>query len=246
MKLENATIIVTGGAQGLGLAMAMHLHDRGAKVLVADRNAQALQGLQDRVETHVLDVTDPEQAKVFAHAVVRQHGQIDALINNAGVIYSEPFVNIMNPQDMMHDYKRFADSLQVNLHSVFIMTSAVVEQMVLTRTKGVIINISSISANGNEGQTAYSAAKAAVNAMTVTWAKELGRFGIRCNAIAPGFMDTPSTNEALSATIRKHLIESTPLRRLGDPEEAGKAVACLLENDFINGAVLPLNGGLVI
>ncbi|MEM5786757.1 MAG: SDR family oxidoreductase, partial [Syntrophobacteraceae bacterium] len=168
------------------------------------------------------------------------------LVNNAGVIFSEPFVNIMNPAGMMHDYGRYRDSLVANLDSVFIVTSAVVEQMVLNRTRGAIVNISSISASGNEGQTAYSAAKAGVNAMTVTWSKELGRLGIRCNAVAPGFVDTGSTRRALSESVLKHIQSSTPLRRLGKAHEVAQAVAALIENDFMNGVVLNVNGGLTI
>jgi 3-oxoacyl-[acyl-carrier protein] reductase len=152
----------------------------------------------------------------------------------------------MNPDGIMHDYGRFRASLNVNLDSVFIMTSAVVEQMVTRRGKGVIVNISSICACGNEGQTAYSAAKAAVNAMTVTWSRELGRWGIRCNAVAPGFIDTDSTRRALSEPILKHIQASTPLRRLGEAGEVAQAVAAVIENDFINGAVLAVNGGLAI
>ncbi|SHN64819.1 SDR family NAD(P)-dependent oxidoreductase [Desulfovibrio litoralis] len=246
MKLEQAKILVTGGAQGLGYAIATHLQSCGAFVIIADCNAEALKNLPSTFELHALDVTSPEQAQRIAKHIVAEHGHIDVLVNNAGVIFSEPFVNIMNPQNMMHDYQRFSDSLKVNLDSVFIMTSAVVEQMVLKRTKGVIINISSISAHGNEGQTAYSAAKAGVNAMTATWAKELGRYGIRCNAVAPGFIGTDSTKKSLSEPILKHIMSNTPLRRLGEPYEVAKAVACLIENDFINGAILPVDGGLVI
>jgi 3-oxoacyl-[acyl-carrier protein] reductase len=168
------------------------------------------------------------------------------LINNAGSIYSEPFVNLMNPESMMHDYGRFRESLRVNLDSVFIVTAAVVKRMVLKRKPGVIVNISSISGQGNSGQTAYSAAKGALNALTVTWAKELGCFGIRCNAVAPGFIGTDSTHAALSEAAIKHIVANTPLRRLGEASEVARAVAALVENDFINGEVLNVNGGLRI
>jgi 3-oxoacyl-[acyl-carrier protein] reductase len=178
--------------------------------------------------------------------ILERHSRLDILVNNAGVIFSEPFVNIMNPAGMMHDYRRFRDSLTVNLDSVFIVSSAAVEHMVMRRTKGVIVNISSISACGNEGQTAYSAAKAGVNAMTVTWSKELGRWGIRCNAVAPGFIGTESTRSALNESILKHIQANTPLRRLGEASEVAQAVAAIIENDFINGVVLDVNGGLTI
>lgn len=246
MELDGAVVLVTGGAKGLGLSIAAHLQVRGAKVIVADLDTKALSALPENIVGHVLDVTRLDDAKAMVKVVVEQHGRIDVLINNAGVIYSEPMVNIMNPSGMMHDFDRFRKSISANLDSVFIMTSAVVEQMVMRRTKGVIINISSISSCGNEGQTAYSAAKAGVNAMTVTWSKELGRLGIRCNAVAPGFIDTDSTRSALNESILKHIQSNTPLRRLGKPTEVAKAVAALIDNDFMNGVVLNVDGGLKI
>lgn len=246
MEVEGAVALVTGGAQGLGLAIARRLADDGATVVVADRNPQALAALAEGLEGVSMDVTDPEQVRTVVAGIVERHGRVDILVNNAGVIFSEPFVNVMNPAGIMHDYGRFRASLTVNLDSVFIVTAAVVEHMVKLRIKGAIVNISSISACGNEGQTAYSAAKAGVNAMTVTWAKELGRWGIRSNAVAPGFIGTDSTRQALNETVLKHIQTSTPLRRLGRAAEVAQAVIALIENDFINGTVLDVNGGLTI
>ncbi|BAO28803.1 SDR family NAD(P)-dependent oxidoreductase [Sulfuritalea hydrogenivorans] len=246
MRIDGAVALVTGGARGLGLAIASHLQSLGATVIAADLDQDALSQLPASLTGRILDVTSPADARAVIAEIIERHGRIDILVNNAGVIYNEPFVNIMNPDGIMHDYGRFRASLNVNLDSVFIMTSAVVEQMVTRRGKGVIVNISSICACGNEGQTAYSAAKAAVNAMTVTWSRELGRWGIRCNAVAPGFIDTDSTRRALSEPILKHIQASTPLRRLGEAGEVAQAVAAVIENDFINGAVLAVNGGLAI
>lgn len=246
MVVKGAVALVTGGAQGLGLAIARRLAEEGATVVVADHNAKTLAALPQGLEGVPMDVTEPEQVKPAVAGIVERFGRLDILVNNAGVIFSEPFVNIMNPAGVMHDYGRFRASLTVNLDSVFIVTSAVVEHMVKRRTKGVIVNISSISASGNEGQTAYSAAKAGVNAMTVTWAKELGRWGIRSNAVAPGFIGTDSTRDALNEAALKHIQSNTPLRRLGQADEVAQAVIALVENDFINGAVLDVNGGLTI
>lgn len=246
MEIEGKITLVTGGAKGLGLAIATHLQELGAIVIVADLDAKAIAALPEKIDRYLLDVTRPDDAKTVVEKIVRQYGRIEILVNNAGVIFSEPFVNIMNPAGMMHDYSRFRDSIDANLDSVFIMTSAVVEQMVLRRTQGAIVNISSISACGNEGQTAYSAAKAGVNAMTVTWSKELGRFGIRCNAVAPGFVGTESTHKALNEAIIKHIQNNTPLRRLGLANEVAQAVEAVISNDFINGVVLNVNGGLTI
>lgn len=244
MQISGAVAVVTGGAKGLGLAISHQLLEEGAQVVVLDRDAEALERLAQDFGRQCCDVTSPDDARTAIAAVVEHHGRIDILVNNAGVIYNEPFVNIMNPGRMMHDYGRFRDSLAVNLDSVFIMTSAAVEHMVTCRIKGAIVNISSISARGNEGQTAYSAAKAAVNAMTITWSKELGRWGIRCNAVAPGFIDTESTRAALSEASLKHIQTNTPLRRLGAAREVALAVISVLENDFVNGAIFDVNGGL--
>ena len=124
------------------------------------------------------------------------------------------------------------------------MTVAVIEKMITTRTKGVVLNIGSISAAGNPGASAYSAAKAAVHALTRTWATELGPMGIRVIAIAPGFMDTDSARAATSETALRETIKRVPLRRLGKTEEVADAVVAVIENDFFNGKVFELDGGL--
>jgi 3-oxoacyl-[acyl-carrier protein] reductase len=118
--------------------------------------------------------------------------------------------------------------------------------MLRRRKKGVVINLSSISAHGNPGQSAYSAAKAGVNALTRTWAKELGGFGIRFVSIAPGFLDTASTRAALSEPILSRLQEQIPLRRLGEVEHIYQTVRFIIENDYVNGTVLEIDGGLTV
>ncbi|MGS2716908.1 SDR family NAD(P)-dependent oxidoreductase [Eionea flava] len=246
LEVRGAVILVTGGANGLGLIISKHLRALGARVVVADRNAEALKNIPKGIEGYVMDVTKPEDVKSVIDGIFNKYEKVDVLINNAGVIFSEPFVNIMNPDGIMHSYQRFKDSITVNLDSVFIVSSAVVKRMVERRIKGNIVNISSISARGNEGQTAYSAAKAGVNAVTVTWSKELARIGIRCNAIAPGFIGSDSTHSALSESAIKHVLNNTPLRRLGEALEVAKAVTSVIENEFINGVVLDVNGGLTI
>ncbi|MCL4127296.1 UNVERIFIED_CONTAM: hypothetical protein GTU68_056681 [Idotea baltica] len=117
--------------------------------------------------------------------------------------------------------------------------------MIMTRTKGVIINISSISARGNAGQSAYSAAKAGLESMTVVWAKELGSFGIRCVAVAPGFMNTESTNDAVTQEVLDHVKKETPIRRLGKAEDIADAVKFVIQSDYMNGKTLQIDGGLV-
>ena len=241
MKISGSVALVTGGCGGLGRAIADMLAERGARVVVADCNPEALAQLPEGFGRVLLDVTDPEQARRVAADVAEEYGAIHLLVNCAGRIVSAPFVNIMSPDQMMLSYDSFRNDVKINLDSVFIVTSAVTEQMVRRRTRGCIVNI---SARGNEGQTSYAAAKAGVNAMTVTWSKELGRLGIRCNAVAPGFIGTSSTYAALQDAHIKHIVSSTPLRRLGEAQEVALAVCALAENDFINGVVLDVNGGL--
>ena len=246
MIIEGCVSLVTGGCGGLGRPIADALQNAGAKTIIADYNDESLAALPETYGSIKIDVTEPQSVKSAVDDVVAKYGPIDLLVNCAGRIVSAPFVNIMNPAGMMLSYVQFRQDLLINLDSVFMVTSAVVEKMVMKRKRGCIINISSISARGNEGQTSYSAAKAAVEAMTITWAKELGRFGIRSNAIAPGFVDTPSTHAALTSAQIKHITDSTPLKRLGNAEEIAAAVLALAGNDFINGAILAVNGGLTI
>lgn len=244
METKGAVAVVTGACGGLGLAISEYLSQLGARIVAVDCNAEALAMLEPRWGRQTLDVTNPESVKQGVAAIVDREQRIDILVNCAGRIESAPFVNIMNPTSIMLDYARFREGLAINLDSVFLMTSAVVEHMVMRRVRGCIVNISSISARGNEGQTSYSAAKAAVNALTTTWSKELGRLGIRVNAVSPGFIGTPSTHAALSEGHIKHIVSSTPLHRLGEAKEVGKAVAALVDNDFCNGVILDVNGGL--
>ncbi|RUR08743.1 SDR family oxidoreductase [Legionella sp. km772] len=246
MKIKDSVILITGGAKNLGLEMALYLHKQGAIVLVVDYDAKAVAQLPPEIKAYVLDITDSNKVQLLIKNLFEEHGSIQVLINNAGLIHSEPMINIMNVDNMAHSYQSFRHCLTANLDTAFIMSSAVVAQMVMKRTKGLIINMSSISAEGNEGQVAYSAAKAAINAMTLSLAKELGRFGIRCNAVAPGFIETESTYKALNPSIIKHIQDNTPLRRLGQAVEVAQAVTSLIENDFMNGVILPVNGGLTL
>ena len=242
LKIKESVAVVTGGASGLGLGIATSLFNSGAKVIVFDVNQEKLKKLNNNFTTYHLDITNYDLVQNTVNDVIDNHSRIDILVNNAGVIYNEPLINVMNPQNMKHSYANFKRNLEVNLNSVFIMSSIIVEKMVLKRIKGVIINISSIAAKGNAGQTAYAASKAGVEAMTKTWSKELGSFGIRAVAVAPGFINTESTSEALNDKIIKHIKSNTPLKRLGEVENVSQSVLYVIENDFLNGTVIEVDG----
>jgi 3-oxoacyl-[acyl-carrier protein] reductase len=126
------------------------------------------------------------------------------------------------------------------------MTSHVVDKMIASRTKGVVVNISSISSKGNPGQSAYSAAKAGINALTATWSKEFGAFGIRVVAVSPGFINTESTHIALNESMILELSKEIPLGRLGNTSDIAKSVIYAFECDYLNGKILEIDGGLVM
>jgi 3-oxoacyl-[acyl-carrier protein] reductase len=157
-----------------------------------------------------------------------------------------PLVNLLQRPDNRHPIDLWHNVIEVNQHAVFYTTRSFVSNMIKNRNNGVVVNISSIAAGGNIGQTAYSASKAAVEAMTKVWAKELGAFGIRTVAIAPGFIDTTGTRDALEEKMLGNWIDKTPLKRTGKIEEIVSAVQFAIINDFLTGVVIGLNGGLTI
>lgn len=249
MDVSEKRAIVTGGVRGLGRSVVESLLSREVHVTVFDVNREGMEKLQSdhpSVNCIECDVSNYDQV---LEATARYHADFrsaDILINNAGILYSAPMVRISSTGIEKHDVDTWNRVLATNLSSVFYMTSCVVEKMISTRTKGVIVNISSVSASGNAGQSAYSAAKAGVNALTATWAKELSMLGIRVVAVAPGFTETESTRQALSEAALQEVIRKVPLRRLGKPQEIAQGVLSVIENDFFNGKVYELDGGLII
>jgi len=241
--LNESVAIITGGASGLGLSIANKLHEQSVKVIVFDKNESALNQLPNHFIPYRVDVTDYDVAITAIRDVIKTYGKINILVNNAGQIYNKTLINVMHKSERVHDYDLYKDIIDINMNSVFLMTSLVAEQMILKRTPGVIINISSVCAHGNAGQSAYSAAKAGVNAFTKSWAKELGAFGIRVAAIAPGFINTESTRQALDAGVIDDLTQRVPLRKFGHESDVANLVLAAITNDYISGAVLDVNGG---
>lgn len=247
MIIEDSSIIITGGANGFGRELALHLSKKCQKVFVLDIDKDALAGLnEENISTHFCDLTDVEQVGRVMDTLFAEEVSPNVLINNAGVIFSAPLINLLDRNNIAHDPQKWDQMLSVNLSSSFYAGSTFAAKMVKSRTSGLILNISSISAKGNAGQSVYSAAKAGVSALTTTWAKELGPFKMRCAAIAPGFFDTPSTQKALSEAHIEKWKKSIPVGRLGKLQEMVSAVAFIIENDYFNGKVLELDGGLTI
>jgi len=240
------TAVVTGGGGSLARAIILGLRDRGCRVVAVDRDAEALAAFsqEEGVATAVCDLLDADATERCAAEVWRAHGPVSILVNAVGLIHSAPLLNVAARAGRRHSLETWRRVIDLNLTTVFLATVHFVEHMVSTRTRGVVINFSSVAAAGNAGQGAYSAAKAGVNALTRSWAKELGMLGIRFVAIAPGFIDTPTTHAALSDHSVKDWVQRTPLRRMGSVGDVVSAVVFAVENEHLTGKVIEIDGGL--
>jgi 3-oxoacyl-[acyl-carrier protein] reductase len=249
LELNGKTALVTGGLSGIGREISLKLHSLGARVGIFDIRDTGLAELQKQaqgIEFFLCNVADPAQVHAQVQSFTEKLGRVDILVNNAGIIHNGPLVQLTDGKFQRHSHETWDKVIATDLSSVFYMTSCVVEKMLEKRTKGVIVNISSICAAGNAGQSAYSAAKAGVNALTATWAKELGPLGIRVAAVAPGFVETESTANALGEQVITEWKRKVPLRRLGKTEEIVDAVLFCISNKFFNGKIIEADGGLVI
>lgn len=248
MELSKARILITGGGRGIGNFIANGLLQKSAGVIIVDQDEQLINNLPDHenLVKYQCDITDHVAVEKLVSKIFETGEGVNVCINNAGIIHSEPLINILSREEKKHSITNWQKVIDVNLNAVFYVTANVTEKMILKKQKGVIINISSIAAQGNIGQTAYAASKAAVEALTKTWSKELGMFKIRCACVAPGFFDTPSTKASLSENMINKWQKSIPLGRMGELEELLSAVEFIIENEYFNGKILALDGGLTI
>jgi 3-oxoacyl-[acyl-carrier protein] reductase len=245
MKLEDLKIIVTGAASGMGAHFAKQLHAAGAKVAAGDVNEALLAELPQGIARRKLDVSNEADVVSFVDWAAKELGGLNGLVNNAGIIRDGLIVK----QDKeTKAIKRFATEdlmavFNVNLIGATMMVREVAAKMAETGTKpGVIVNMSSISRHGNRGQTSYVAAKAALAANTVTWAREFAQFGIRVTAIAPGMVETPMT-KGMNQKARDALVAAIPVNRIGTVDDLWLAVKFALECDYFNARTVDVDGG---
>lgn len=249
MNLRGKKILITGGAGGIGQVLVKKVVEKQGSVIVFDCVQESLDALKQEYPTiHCcnVNITDPKKINEVVEDIDNRLEGIDVLINNAAFVYNSMLIHFTADGIIQHDVDMWNKIIATDLNSVFYMTREVAAKMVKRRTKGVIVNVSSVCSAGNPGQSAYSAAKAGVNALTVAWAGELGLLGIRVVAVAPGYADTGRTCQSMNETVLKEWKRKTPLRRLGKPEEIADGIIFCIENDFINGTVLEINGGLRI
>jgi 3-oxoacyl-[acyl-carrier protein] reductase len=247
--MPEQVVIVTGGAAGIGRATARRFAADGARVAVWDVKAadpDSLAGGESMFQT--VDVTDAAAVEEAVAAVVERWGRIDVLVNNAGILRDQQLVKWKEGQKLAEmSEKDFDAVVSVNLKGVFLCTRAVAPRMI-AGGGGAILNASSVvGLYGNFGQTNYAATKAGVINMTKTWARELGRYNIRVNAVAPGFIATEMVT-AMPEKILLGMVSHTPLGRMGRPEDVAEAYFWLASEaaGFISGTVLSVDGGLVV
>lgn len=192
------------------------------------------------------DLADAAATEAAIAALHERFGAFDAVVNCAGLIASAPLLSFVEGRLVRHDPALWDRVVASCLSSAFYVTACTVQKMAESGKRGVVVNVSSVCSHGNAGQAAYSAAKAGVNAMTVSLAKELGPLGIRVVALSPGYFDTASTRDNVPAAKLKEIRGAVPLRRLGKLDEAADALRFLLANAYVNGKVLELDGGLVV
>ncbi|MEI8265883.1 MAG: 3-oxoacyl-ACP reductase FabG [Betaproteobacteria bacterium] len=246
MRLKDKICIVTGGAQGIGLATALKFAREGAVVAVCDMRREGVDAVVAacraegaRAEGFQVDVTDRPQVDAMVSVVKAQFGRIDVLVNNAGITKDARLQKMTLAQ--------FDTVIDVNLRGVFHCAQAVADTMV-AQGSGVILNASSVvGIYGNFGQTNYAASKFGVIGFTKTWSRELGPKGVRVNAVAPGFIETPILS-TIPDKVLQQMRDDVPLRRLGQPEEIANVYAFLASDEasYVNGAVIEVAGGLTV
>jgi 3-oxoacyl-[acyl-carrier protein] reductase len=244
VDIKGKRIVITGGARGMGKQFAIDLKKLGAYPYAVDVMKDSLDTLQREtgVEGAVVDVTNEKDVEAFFADYTAKHGPPDVLVNNAGITADAIFVRKKGDVLRKFPIASWDSVLKVNLTGVFLCGREAAAQMVRHGVKGLIINISSISRAGNFGQTNYSATKAGVAAMTVTWAKELAPYGIRSAAIAPGYIRTEMTAK-MSQKVIDEICAQIPAGRFGEMKEIMQAVKFIIECDFVNGRVIEVDGG---
>ena len=239
--LESKIAVITGGGRGIGKATAQLFTNEGATVIIAEFDEVSGQSTANELGAHFIktDISNEESVNALFNFVSSEFGQLDILVNNAGILADSTLKKL--------DPDSFDAVINVNLRGVYLCGRAAADIMI-EQGSGVILNASSVVAHhGNFGQTNYVASKAGVIGMTKVWARELGKDGIRVNAVAPGFIQTNMT-AGMPEKVVDMMGEKVPLKRWGQPEDVANAYAFLASDEasYITGAVLNVDGGVVV
>ncbi len=251
MNVKNTVIVITGAGGGLGGAMAKRLATLGARLALLDYRIEPMEELQaslglqqDDCMLIACDVSNEEAVDKAFTQIKNLFGSTDVLVNNAGITRDALMVKTEEGQLISRmSLEDWNAVINVNLTGVFLCGRAAAQHMTEAGGPGLIVNISSISRGGNMGQSNYSAAKAGVAAMAVTWARELAAYGIRVNAISPGFIGTDMVANMKPEALTK-LSAMIPVGRIGEADEIAHTVQFIIENDFVNGRNIEVDGGM--
>ncbi len=246
MRLKDKVAIITGSARGIGQATALKFAREGARVVVCDLDRKGVDAVVAEITSEqgqaigfTVNVTDKASITAMVQGVMDRHGRIDVLVNNAGIVDDAMFRKMTDDQ--------FERVIDINLKGTYNCARAVVDIMI-AQNSGVILNASSVvGIYGNFGQTNYAASKFGVIGMAKTWARELGRKGIRANAVCPGFVET-TILKSIPEKVMQAMIDRVPLGRLAKPEEIANTYAFLASDEasYINGAVIEVSGGATV
>ena len=251
MQIANNNFVVTGAARGLGEASSLDLAGQGARLAILDVNPDRLNETLERCKqkgvdayAYTCDVADETSVRRCFVSIEEHLGPVSGLINNAGILRDAMLVKVKDGEivDRM-SLENWQQVIDINLTGVFLCGREAATSMIRNQTGGIIINISSISRAGNIGQSNYAAAKAGVVALTTTWARELARYGIRSMAIAPGVFETEMVM-SMKDDAKERITSAIPLQRTGRLDELANTIRYIIENDYVNGRTLELDGGL--
>jgi 3-hydroxyacyl-CoA dehydrogenase / 3-hydroxy-2-methylbutyryl-CoA dehydrogenase len=253
MKIEQSVILITGGASGLGENMAIYLAEKGADIFICDLAEDKGKKIEEesggKIKFIKCDVTDEKNVEDMITNIKNKAGRLDALINSAGILYTEETAN----ETKTHSLAAFEKVWRVNTYGAFNVSKHAAKLMIENASKnkelenpdnGCIIFVSSVSGiEGRMGKIAYSMSKAALIGMTLPMARDLGQWKIRVNTIAPLMIETPMIADWKNSDTGQKLMECIPLKKFGKPQNVSELIEFLIKNDFMNGETIRIDGG---
>jgi NAD(P)-dependent dehydrogenase (short-subunit alcohol dehydrogenase family) len=249
MKIQDSVVLVTGGASGIGEAIARYFHSKGALVYICDMQDEKGKKLESETNGKIkfikCDITSEENVKKMLNEIKTNSIRIDTVINSAGISWGE----LIASEKGIHKSENFEKVMKVNVYGSFLVSKYAAKLMIETmdakkECNGNIIFLGSVAAfDGQKGQTAYSASKGALVGMTLPMARDLGGFKIRVNCIAPGLILTPMSSTFDSTRVGKSILAATPLKRFGLPVEVASTAEYIASNDYVTGTVVRVDGG---